>query len=303
MFENAVITGGDMPRNLDLTSLRSFAAVADTGGVTRAAGLLNLTQSAVSMQVKRLEEGLGVELLDRAGRGVALTPAGEQLLSYARRMLALNDEVWGRLTAQEFEGEIRLGVPADIIFPAIPQVLKRCAAEFPRVRIKLISAPTRRLLAMFGRGECDAILTTEEECGVGGETLVELPLVWVGADNGTAWRRTPLPIAFCSNCIFRAGVIRALDAAGVDWELAVDSELDNAVEAAVSADLGVTALLLNALPRQTEQVMHGGALPALGRQRINLYVRTERMGSVIEAVVDHLRHAYGLIAPRAAVAA
>ena len=291
-----------MPRTLDLTSLRSFAAVADAGGVTRAAGLLNLTQSAVSMQIKRLEESLGLELLDRTGRGVALTPTGEQLLSYARRMLSLNDEIWGRLTAQEFEGEIRLGVPHDIIYPAIPQVLKRFAAEFPRVRIKLISAPTRRLLAMFGRGECDAILTTEEQCGPEGETLVALPLVWVGALNGTAWRKSPLPIAFCSNCIFRSGVTRSLDAAGLDWEFAVDSELDNAVEAAVSADLGVTALLVNALPRQTEEIAHNGALPELGRQRINLYVRTERMEAVISALVAQLRQAYATIAPRALAA-
>jgi len=104
----------DMPRNLDLTALRSFVAVAETGGVTKAAGFLNLTQSAVSMQLKRLEEGLGLDLLDRSGRGIALTGTGEQLLGYARRMLALNDEVYTRLTSQEFEGEIALGVPHEV---------------------------------------------------------------------------------------------------------------------------------------------------------------------------------------------
>ncbi len=114
-----------MSRNLDLTALRSFVAVADAGGVTRAAGFLNLTQSAVSMQIKRLEEALDLALLDRTGRGVALTPSGEQLLSYARRMVALNDEAWTRLTCQSHEGEIVLGVPHDIVYPAIPQVLQR----------------------------------------------------------------------------------------------------------------------------------------------------------------------------------
>lgn len=104
-----------MPRNLDLTALRSFVAVADTGGVTKAAGLLHLTQSAVSMQLKRLEESLDAPLLDRAGRGIALTAQGEQLLSYARRMLVLNDEVYGKLTSNAYEGEVTLGVPHDII--------------------------------------------------------------------------------------------------------------------------------------------------------------------------------------------
>lgn len=104
-----------MPRNLDLTALRSFVAVADCGGVTRAAGALNLTQSAVSMQLKRLEESLDTKLLDRSSRQISLTAAGEQLVSYARRMLELNDEVYARLTATEFEGEIVLGVPHDIV--------------------------------------------------------------------------------------------------------------------------------------------------------------------------------------------
>ena len=104
-----------MPRNLDLTALRSFVTVAETGGVTRAAGFLNLTQSAVSMQLKPLEESLNVPLLDRSSRSIALTAAGEQLLGYAKQMVALNDEAWGRLTAEEFEGEITLGVPHDII--------------------------------------------------------------------------------------------------------------------------------------------------------------------------------------------
>src|SRR4028118_1391061 len=98
MFVSSLMTDVDMPRNLDLTALRSFVTVADSGGVTRAAGLLNLTQSAVSMQLKRLEESLGLGLLDRSGRGVSITPTGELLVSYARRLLQLNDEALGRLT-------------------------------------------------------------------------------------------------------------------------------------------------------------------------------------------------------------
>ena len=112
-----------MPRNLDLTALRSFVTVAETGGVTKAAHQLHLTQSAVSMQLKRLEVSLDQPLLDRSGRGVALTNQGEQLLSYGRRMLALNDEVMARMTGDAFEGEIKFGVPADIVFPNIPHVL------------------------------------------------------------------------------------------------------------------------------------------------------------------------------------
>ncbi|PUB18649.1 LysR family transcriptional regulator [Yoonia sediminilitoris] len=259
-------------RNLDLTALRSFMTVADTGGVTRAAGMLNLTQSAVSMQLKRLEESLNVSLLDRSSRTIGLTPAGEQLLGYARRMLSLNDEICHRLTATDYKGELKLGVPHDIIYPTVPEILRRFAADFPQMQVRLISAPTRQLLAMFGRGEVDLILTTEETCGAGGRELVEVPLLWIGAKDGDAWRKTPLPVAFCSNCIFRSGTLQALNNHGVDWQLVVDSESDNAVDVAVSADLAVHVALAGNLTPHTVAINHGGALPPLSPQKINLYV-------------------------------
>jgi len=280
-----------MARNLDLTALRSFVAVADAGGVTRAAGMLNLTQSAVSMQLKRLEEALDVALLDRTARTIALTPAGEQLLGYARSMLKTNDEILNRLTATEFEGELKFGVPHDIIYPVIPAVLKRFAADFPRMQVRLISAPTRKLLAMHGRGEVDLILTTEETCGPGGQVLVELPLLWIGAQDGVAWRKQPLPVAFCKNCIFRSGVLQALNAEGINWMMAVDSELDNAVEAAVSADLAVTVALKGSLPPHTEVIDHGGLLPVLKAQNINLYVLKPE-DSASQAMAQIIQHCY-----------
>lgn len=280
-----------MVRNLDLTALRSFVAVADMGGVTKAAGALHLTQSAVSMQLKRLEENLGASLLDRTARQIGVTAEGEQLLSYARRMLALNDEALQRLTSQDYEGEIVVGVPHDIIYPYIPQVLRRFAADFPRMQIKLISQPTRALRKMFARGECQAILTTEEHAGPGGETLVSLPLVWVGAVGGSAWRQRPLPVAFCKNCIFRSDVLRRLDAAGFDWAMAVESDLDNAVEAVVSADLAVHAIIKGVYPRQTEPVPHDGALPDPGKTQIVLYMQAKDE-PVQAALREMIRHAY-----------
>lgn len=259
-------------RNLDMTTLRSFVAVADSGGVTRAAGSLHLTQSAVSMQLKRLEETLDLSLLDRSGRGVALTAAGEQLLAYARRMLQLNDEAVARLTANEFEGEISLGVPHDIIYPYIPQVLRRFSTEFPRMRLRLISAPTRNLREMLGKGECDVILTTEEQPGPGGEVLVRLPLVWVGAKGGNAWKRDPVPVAFCSNCIFRTPILRRMNDAGMNWEMVVETDMDSAVEAAISADLAIHAAIKGMLAPETAEIDHGGELPDPGETRIVLYM-------------------------------
>ncbi len=283
-----------MIRNLDMTALRSFVAVADAGGVTRAAGFLNLTQSAVSMQIKRLEDVLGLELLDRSARRVGLTAAGEQLLGYARRMLALNDEVFGRLTHDAYEGEIVLGVPHDIVYPVIPGVLQRLHADYPRMKVTLISSFTLKLKDQFRRGECDVILTTEDEVDPGGETLVELPLVWVGAPGGSAWKQRPLRLAYEHNCIFRQGVQAALDAAGVAWDMAVESDSSRTIEASVSADLAVHTALAGSEGPQMERIQHGGALPELQRKRINVYVADPAHSPVVEVLAGLIRRAYAM---------
>ncbi|MDQ2090030.1 LysR family transcriptional regulator [Marimonas arenosa] len=258
-------------RNLDLTTLRSFVAVADHGGVTRAAGMLNLTQSAVSMQLKRLEELLGTELLDRSNRKIALTANGEQLMGYARRMVQLNDEVVARLTDQLYEGEIVLGVPHDIVYPLIPKVLQEFHARFPRMKVQLVSSWTNQLKEEFVRGEASIILTTETETGPGAETLTKKPLTWMGAPGGSAWRQRPLRLAFERRCAFRPQAIHALNAAGIPWEIAIETQSDRAIEATISADLAVNAMIEGTEPPHLEPVAHGAALPALPEHRINLY--------------------------------
>jgi DNA-binding transcriptional LysR family regulator len=281
-----------MMRNLDVTTLRSFVAVADTGGVTRAAGFLHLTQSAVSMQLKRLEEMLGLDLLDRSGRTVALTASGEQLLTYARRMVSLNDEVITRLTDQAFEGAITIGVPQDIVYPAIPRVLQQFNVAFPRVRVQLVTTYTRSLKEEFAKGELDLILTTENDAVTEAETIAERPLRWIGAPGGSAWRQRPLRIAFCRYCTFRPRVIEALDGAGINWEMAVDTESDRTIEATVTADLAVHSVIEGTEPGHLTQIDHGGALPDLPVQKINLYGADERKGEVINAMADLLRRAF-----------
>ncbi|WP_439156519.1 LysR family transcriptional regulator [Yoonia sp.] len=281
-----------MSRNLDTTALRSFVAVADTGGVTRAAGLLNLTQSAVSMQLKRLEESLNTALLDRTGRTIGLTTQGEQLLSYARRMLQLNDEVYGRLTATEFEGELKLGVPHDIVYPVIPAVLRAFATSYPRVKVQLVSSFTRNLMDEFNRGDIDLMLTTEDSVGTGGETLTQIPLIWVGAPGGQAWKQRPLRLAFEQRCIFRQFVQRRLDDAGIPWEMVVESNSSRTIEATVSADLAVHTMLEGTEPRHFEQINHGGALPSLRKMNINMYCADLKDGPVLTDLAKLVRDGF-----------
>lgn len=281
-----------MARNLDLTALRSFVAVADTGGVTRAAGQLHLTQSAVSMQLKRLEESLGVDLLDRSGRAVALTSQGELLLSYARRLLSLNDEIWQRLTDKAYEGELHLGVPHDIVYPHVPTILKRFAAAYPRLKVNLLSSYTTKLKEMHDSGEVDVILTTEAETPTGAECLSEVDLVWYGAPGGHAWKERPLRIAFAKQCLFRPICQSALEDAGIDWDLAVDTDSDMTVDATLGADLAVHARLRNTAPGFVEEIDHGGALPDLPKFLINLYARSKEESHLAAALADEVRRAY-----------
>ena len=281
-----------MPRNLDLTAIRSFVAVADVGGVTRAAGFLNLTQSAVSMQLKRLEESLDVDLLDRSTRRTVPTPAGEKLLTYARKMLALNDDILSSLTEQAFEGTLTLGVPHDIVYPEIPKVLQLFALELPKVKVQLVSSFTRDLRRQFNRGDCDIVLTTEAEPDAGAETLSTRQLIWVGAPGGSSWRQRPLQLAFENNCLFRGLVLDVLDDSEIPWELAVNSNNTRTIEATVSADLAIHALVEGAEPPYVERIAHAGALPDLPDTKINMYVQDIGNAKPVDMMATLLRNAY-----------
>ncbi len=282
-----------MPRNIYLSALRSFVTVADVGGVTRAAGFLNLTQSAVSMQIKRLEDSLGMSLFLRAARKLALSPEGEQLLSYGRRMLALNDEALSMLSSAACEGEIRLGVPHDVVYPAIPGILRRMAQAYPRVRINLVSSFTLLMKQDFAKGGFDVMLTTEEAPDPGAEVLSSRGLVWVGAHEGNAWQRRPLRLGFKDTCIFRGRAQAALEAAGIPWELATGGESEQAVEATVAADLAVSVRMLGSIPEGMAPIAGDNLLPSVGEMKLGLYRATRRSDEAVDHLVGELRCAYG----------
>lgn len=282
-----------MPRNLDLSSLRSFVTVAEVGGVTRAAGFLNLTQSAVSMQIKRLEESLGLTLFLRAARKLALSPEGEQLLSYGRKMLALNDEALSQLFSACCVGEIRLGVPHDVVYPAIPGILRRMAQAYPRVRINLVSSFTTLMKQEFGRGAFDVMLTTEEQPDPEAEILSQRDLIWVGARDGNAWQQRPLRLGFKDSCIFRPRAQAVLAEAGIPWEMAAGGESEQAVEATVAADLAVTVRMAGSIPEAMAPVAGENQLPPVGAMKLALYRANRRSDEAVELLLAELRCAYG----------
>lgn len=281
-----------MPRNLDIGSLRSFLTVAEMGGVTRAAAQLNLTQSAVSLQLKRLEDAFGQPLIERNARGVTLTSQGEQLVGYAKSLLALNDETWVRMTAPSPAGEINLGVPEDLLYPHVPQVMHDFSKVSPRVKVQLHSTLTATLKEQFARGALDLILATEAELEAGGETLMSAPLVWMGAPDGRAWRRRPLPLGTVARCMFTKPAIETLNASGLDWKLEIDSVSTPAIEASIAADMIVHLQMRGTVGAQFEMIPHGGALPTLPVFHINMYVTRGPRGKLAQSLAERFRAAY-----------
>ncbi|MBZ6076732.1 LysR family transcriptional regulator [Microvirga puerhi] len=281
-----------MPRNLDVGLLRAFAAVAEMGGMTAAAGALNLTQAAVSQQIKRLEELVGEELISRDRRGMTLTSAGERLYGRAKRLLALNDEIWTEMTTPEFEGEIRLGIPSDIITTYLPTFLKGFARAYPRVQISLQSGSSAKLRSELYAGKADVVLATEMHCDADGENLVMDRLVWVGARGGEAVRQRPLPVSIgCSDCAFRAPIREALQQASISWRSASEVTNTSAQVATVAADIAVMAWMASTVPEGLEVLGRESGLPMLPPFTVNLYLPKDGGNHIVQEMARHIREA------------
>jgi len=280
-----------MRRDIDIGLLRAFVAVVETGSVTGAAALLNLTQAAVSQQVKRLEELFGIELFERHHKRLTLKPSGERLFAHAQRLIAHNDEVWGTMSAPAYEGEVRLGVPTDIVGPFIPPILKRFDKAWPRVRVVLKCMTTPLLLQQLRQGSVDLTLTTERTCRTNGETLLEDDLVWAGAPNGVAHRRDPLPVSLGRDtCEFRPSVLKALGDAGRDWRPVCEAGMD-ALKASLEADIAVGPFLRRTIPSYLGPV-DDVRLPRLPKFLVNMYVLPATQNEIAVELARHIRQEF-----------
>jgi DNA-binding transcriptional LysR family regulator len=277
-----------MRRDIDISLLRAFVAVVERGSVTGAAQLLNLTQAAVSQQVKRLEELFDTELFERQHKRLTLKPNGERLIAHAQRLIALNDEVWSAMSKPAYAGEVRLGVPHDIVGPYLPPILKRFDKAWPRVRVALKCTTTPNLLELLRQGGIDLTITTEQRCGRGGEVLLEDELVWAGAYNGSAYRRDPLPISLGDeNCEFRPCVLKALGEAGRDWRPVCEVSSMEPLLASIEADLAVGPFLRGCIPDYLT-VVDDPRLPRLPKFSINMYLPPARQNEIAVELARHI---------------
>jgi DNA-binding transcriptional LysR family regulator len=241
---------GSMTLNLDIALVRTFVAVAEQGSMTAAANLLCLTQGAVSQQVRRLEESLGCALLLRETRRLELTRDGERFLGRARHLLCLNDEICDDMRTHTLTGSLRVGVPFDLVGTMLPPVMKAFAQAHPHVEISLRCEASPQLMAALAQGTLDVALVETVAASASKDDALRIePLVWVGAREGDAHRKRPLPLSMVDeSCAFRPFVLDALAAHGIRWRTVFESGSIEATAATVRSGLAITAWLASTVP-------------------------------------------------------
>lgn len=283
--------------SLDLDVLRSFVAGVEMGSFALAAQRLSRSTSAISAQLKKLEEQAGQPLMRKAGRGLVLTPAGEIMLAYARRLLALNDEAVQAVQGSGLEkGWIRFGMQEDFGESLLPSILGQFSRAHPQFCLDVKVARNQQLIDGLAKGELDLVLAWD-----GGqqwpyqEVMGTLPLCWIDSKSSpvecSSDSTIPL-VAFEAPCLMRASACTALEQAGFAWRQAFCSSSLSGIWAAVAAGLGVTVRTPVGLP-DTLQLRQD--LPALPDIRLMLY-RAESSASTgcerLSEVVSHALHGY-----------
>ena len=253
----------------DLDVLRTFVIGVEFNSFAKAAERLGRSTSAVSAQLKKLEDQVGAAVLRKSGRGLALTPVGEALLSHARRLLELNDEIFNRLHEAEVEGCVRVGFQEDFGEHLLSEILRRFSRIHPLVRLEVRIARNAELLTLIGNGSLDLALAWETQTATPYSTrLGETQMHWIGPrDNPLLHQQTnqPLPlVVFDSPCVLRSTATEALDHAHIPWRVALTSPSVSGIWAAVAAGLGITLRTRIGLPSHLTVINGLPRLPAIG---------------------------------------
>ena len=275
---------------LDLTLLRTFATVADAGGFTRAASELHMTQSAVSVQVRRLEEAVGKRLLNRTSRHVAPTADGDLLLGYARRLLMLHDEAVGRLEEGAVAGTVRFGATEHFPGDALTRLLADFRRGFPRAGLEIEIGLSRDLLEQWDHGRLDLVLAVRSPLTSGGELLWREGRVWVAQQDLVFDRHEPLPLVMLAErCISRQVALAALEAAGVAYRVMFTSRSISGVRKAARAGLGIAVLPTSAVTPGLRVIDGDAGLPPLPDFEFTLFGGDRTTQPAVSQLADLIR--------------
>ena len=260
--------------SLDIRMLRSLISVVETGSITETARRLGRTQPAITLQLQRLEELTGKQLFEHAGRRLTLSEDGTTVLTYAKSILRLHDELISQLASQEIEGQVVLGTPDLYAAFMLPQILSVFRKSFPRVQVELNCALSTPLVGL-----------------VGGQVVRREQLVWMTGEQSAAHQERPIPLALLPpGNIYRDYAIDTLERANLRWRIACVSESVGGLQAAAFAGMAVTVLGRSALVPAMREIGPNEGLPPLPKIELLLYKSSGATSKAATALHDYLAH-------------
>jgi len=274
---------------IDVDQLRTFIAIAESGSFTRAAEVVNKTQSAVSMQMKRLEERISRPIFARDGRASKLTEDGQRLLDYARRIVKLNMETVAAFSETGLSGRVRLGVPDDYADRYLPEIMARFSRAYPGVELSVICEPSIDLLERIDANELDLAIITNCETRRPSETFRQERLLWVTSNRHPTHMEERLPLALGRpTCSWRGMAIERLESAGRPYRILYSSSNAGAVAAAVLAGLAVSVLAESGLRPGMRVLSAAEGFPELPACRIGLVRNPHESSALADALAEHI---------------
>lgn len=274
---------------LDVDQLRTFIAIAETGSFTRAAEVVHKTQSAVSMQMKRLEERIERPIFARDGRASKLTEDGQRLLDYARRIVNLNMETMAAFSDAALSGRVRLGVPDDYADRYLPEIMARFSRGYPAVELTVICEPSVDLLERIDANEIDLAIVTNCESKRAAETFRRERLLWVTSNRHATHTEERVPLALGRpTCSWRRSAIERMESVGRPFRVLYSSSNAGAVAAAVLAGLAVSVLPESGLRPGMRVLAAGDGFPELPGCRIGLVRNSHESSALADALAEHI---------------
>lgn len=280
-----------MPHMLDIDQLRTFLVIADSGSFTKAADIVHKTQSAVSMQMKRLEERIGRPVFERDGRASKLNEDGERLLDYARRIVRLNAECVASFVDTDLIGRVRLGLPDDYADRYLPEILGTFSRSNLRAEVTVVCEPTPMLAERIRNGELDLAIITHVDGRANSEVMRAEQLLWVTSSRHAVHDEAIVPLALGrSFCNWRESATAALEEGGRPFRVAYVSWNSTAVGAAVLAGLAVSVLPESAVKPGMRILGPRDGFPALPSCKIGLMRGMREPNDLADALADQIRH-------------
>jgi DNA-binding transcriptional LysR family regulator len=277
-------------RTIDLDLLRSLIAFDETGSLARAADRVGRTESAVSLQLKRLEEQVDHKLFTRMGRRLVLTDEGYGVLHYARRMLAMNDQLVSAVSPQPLSGKLRIAASQDFADEILPRVLKELSRKFPAVRFEIEVEGGMRGLTELDKREVDVVLTIGLHDHPSAHRLQRARLAWIATPEFAERIGRPVPLLlFSQPCRFKERALEMLNKAKIPWEIVFKSPSLSGLWAAARANIGVTVRSSYWIPAGLTLLDSAqSGLPDLGDTEVDIHYFEHTLTPDLLEMVKHM---------------